>query len=269
VSAGKDLVESPEAGELAPISAEEQALINAAKAEIDTDRLVLPALKLTQSLTAEVQDGDVDAGVFINSLTGENFGDEVEVVISSIFTGRFYSDRETGQSYVAQGDTVPDNWPDEYAGQQFADLPDAEEQFRAAVQAKEKDWGKGPPISNTHNFVGRVVSDGEPGLPVRISLMRSGTKAADKLKTLIWAARAPWDRTFTLKAVKKVSNDRPYFAMEVSQGAVTPADYRQAAVTLAGEFKTAADAGGIELEGDEAPGEKPKPKEAPGAPKVT
>lgn len=253
------------AAELAVISPEEQALIDSAKAEIDSSTLLLPALKLTQSLTAEVQDGDIEQGHFLNSLTGEDHGAEVEVVISSLFTGYFYSDRETNQSYVAQGDVAPSTWPEEYAGQAFADIPDAEPQYKAAVNAGEKDWGKGPPISTTYNFVGRVIGDdGAAGLPVRISLMRTGKKAADKLKTLIWAARAPWDRTFVLKAVKKVANDRPYYAFDVAQGGITPSDYRQAAVTLAQEFQTAAATGDVKLAGDEAPAAKPAPKASGG-----
>lgn len=261
-----------EASELEPLSPEEQALIDSAKAEIDSDSLILPALKLTQSLTAEVQDGDVEKGHIINSLTGEDYGDNVEVVVSAYFKGFFYSDRETNQSFVAQGDIAPDNWPEEYAGKAFADLPDGEEQWAAACNAKppEHEWGNGPPISTTHNFVGYVVTEeGQPDLPVRISLMRTGKKAADKLKTLIWSARAPWDRTFILKSVSKVTNDRPYYVYDVSQGETTPADYRQAAVKLATSYQKAAASGNVDLAGDEPEAKKAAPKANEGGLDVT
>lgn len=257
---GSEVAEQEQVGELVQISPEEQALIDASKSEIDSTKLLLPALKLTQSLTQEVQDGDVEKGHIINSLTGEDYGESVEVVISAYFPGFFYSDRETGKSYVAQGDVAPDNWPEEYAGQAFADLPDGEEQWKAAVNAKEHDWGNGPPISTTHNFVGYVVTeDGAVDLPVRISLMRTGKKAADKLKTLLWSARAFWDRTFVLKVVSKVSNDRPYYVYDVAQGSTTPAGLRQEAIKLATSYQKAKADGEIDLAGDEPDAPKAKP----------
>lgn len=261
---------APEPGvELEPLSAQEEALALAAKSSIDSTKLILPALKLTQSLTAEVAAGDAEAGNYINSLTGDNYGDSVEIIISARFVGRFYSDRETGQSFVANGDTAPDNWPEEYAGQAFTDLPDGEEQWKAAVNAKEIPWGKGPPISTTRNYVGYVVSeDADPDLPVRLSLMRTGNKAADKLDTLLWGSRAPWDRTYVLGAERKLSGERPYFAGTVQRGSVPSPEYRQAAVTLAQEYATKSAEGGIQLAGDEPDAKKERPKEQEGGLKV-
>lgn len=259
-STSKALEKPVAPGELEPLSAQEQALADAAKAEIDRSSLVLPALKLTQSLTAEVQNGDAEAGNFINALTGESFGDSVEIVISSLFTGRFYSD-EDNHAYAAQGSVAPDNWPEEYAGQAFTDIPDAEERWKADVNAGDHDWGKGPPISTTHNFVGYVVTENglDGALPVRLSLMRTNNPAAAKLKTLIYALRAPWDKTFVLKAKRAVSNDRPYFAVEVVQGGRVEPEIRQAAVELAGSYQSAVQAGKVELAGDDEP-DKPKVK---------
>ena len=260
-------VEKPADQELVKISPEEQALIDDAKAQIDTKNLLLPAIKLTQSLTAEVAAGDAEAGHYINSVTGEDYGDSVEFVVSAIFKGRFYSDRQTNQSFAAQGDIAPDTWPEEYAGQHFDTLPDAEEQWAAAANANEHEWGSGPPISTTYNFVGYVVNDGvREELPARLSLMRSRTKTAKKLETLIASARAPWDHVFKLKAKSKVVNERPFFVDEVSAGGATPNDVRQGAINLAQEYKNARQAGEIELEGDEdsAASKRAKPSKGDG-----
>lgn len=260
-----EIEKTPEAGELAPIGAEEQALVDAARSNIDRSKLVLPALKLTQSLTGEVQSGDAEPGEFINSLTGENYGDHVELVVSALFDGRFFS--SDGNNYAAQGDIAPDSWPDEYAGKPFADIADAEEQWKAAVNANEHPWGKGPPISTTHNFVGLVVGS-ESALPVRLSLMRAANPAAFKLQTLIYSARAPWDHTFVLKAKREVNaKNQAYFVPDVSQGGVTPPELRQAAVNLAQEYANAKAAGEVELAGDEATGgagKKAAPREGAG-----
>lgn len=250
-------VEKREQNELAPLSETEQALADAVKGQIDRSTLVLPALKLTQSLTAEVQNGDVQQGHFINSLTAEDYGDEVQIVISSLFAGRFYSD-DDGNSYVATGAVAPDNWPEEYAGQAFEDIPDAEEQWKIDTNEGKHEWGKGAPISTTTNFVGYVVTeDGLSDLPVRLSLMRSGNNAAKKLKTLLYALRAPWDKTFVLKAKRAVSNDRPYFVVDVASGDRATDEIRQAAVSLAQDYQNAAQQGNVELAGDEDEQAKP------------
>jgi hypothetical protein len=256
-------IEERNAGQLAPLSDTEQKLVDAAKSGIDRSKLVLPALKLTHPLTAEVQDGAAESGHFINSLTGEDYGTEVEVVISALFDGRFYADGQGG-SFAAQGDVAPDSWPDEYSGKAFVDIPDAEEQWKADTNEGVHGWEKGPPISTTHNFVGYVVGSGSE-LPVRISLMRSSNPAAFKLQTLIYAARAPWDRTFKLKVVQGVSNaGQKYNTVEVAQGEVTDPELRAAAVDLATSFQDATARGEVELAGDEAEGKKPKPAASKG-----
>lgn len=250
-------VEKAQQTDLAPLSDQEQALADAVKGQIDRSTLVLPALKLTQSLTAEVQNGDVQQGHFINSLTGEDYGDEVQIVVSSLFTGRFYSD-DDGNSYVATGAVAPDNWPEEYAGQAFEDIPDAEEQWKIDTNEGKHEWGKGAPISTTTNFVGYVVTEeGLSDLPVRLSLMRSGNNAAKKLKTLLYALRAPWDKTFVLRAKKAMSNDRAYYVPDVATGSRSTDEIRQAAVALAQDYANAAQQGNVELAGDE---DEPKAK---------
>lgn len=257
---GKDLEPQAEPGELAELSADEQALVESVKGRIDRSDLVLPAIKLTHSLTREVQDGDVQAGLYINSLTKAVYGDDVPFVVCGIYKGRFYSD-DTG-TYVARGDVAPGNWPEEYANQPFADIPDAEEQWK--IQANNGgEWGSGPPIATTHNFVGFVVGD-DSDLPLRLSLMRSSKPAADKLKTLVVSLRAPWDRVFQLRVRKGLNKQQqPFYATDIASGdPITPED-RQKAVKLATEFRNAESAGTIQEAGDEEakPGAgKPAPK---------
>lgn len=247
--------------ELAEVSAEEQALADAVKGGIDRSKLKLPALKLTQALTKEVESGDAKAGEFLNSLTGESYGESAEIVIASVFNGRFFS--EDGKNYAAQGDVAPDNWPEEYAGKSFADIPDAEEQWKLAVNENEHPWGSGPPIATTYNFVGYVV--GHEELPVRLSLMRAATPAASKINTLLAAARAPWDRGIVVRAVRDVGKgDKPYYNYEISQGEITTPELRQKTVELAQQLLAAVAKGDVELTGDESGGGKKKPAEKAG-----
>lgn len=254
---GTEVEKPDEAGALAPLSADEQALVEGVKEKIDRSSLVLPAIKLTHSLTKEVEDGDAEPGVYINSLTKQVYGDDVPFVVCGLYKGRFYSD-DDGGVFVARGDVAPSNWPEEYAGKPFVDIPDAEEQWKLAANANDHPWGSGPPIATTYNFIGFVVGD-DSDLPLRLSLMRSSKPAADKLKTLIFSLRAPWDRVFQIRVRRGVnSKQQAFYATDVATGDVVEPEVRQKAVQIATEFRRAEQAGTIEEAGDEADSSGPK-----------
>jgi hypothetical protein len=260
---GDELEQSQKSGELAELSADEQALVEGITGKIDRSELVLPAIKLTHSLTREVQDGDVQAGLYINSLTKEVYGDDVPFVVCGFYKGRFYSDTD-GNVFVARGDVAPSNWPEEYAGKPFADIPDAEERWK--IRANEGgEWGSGPPIATTHNFVG-FVPGAESDLPLRLSLMRSSKPAADKLKTLVVSLRAPWDRVFQLRVRKGLNKQQqPYYATDIASGGTISPEDRQKAVELATDIRRAERAGTIQEVGDEeVKAGRGKPKEKNG-----
>ena len=213
-------------------SAAEQELALAMKADLEGETdLVVPVLKVCQSLTAEVVEGDAKPGDFLNSLTQENYGSEISFVVAAYQKGRFYSDKETGRSYAAFGPVAPESWPEEYAGRAFTEIDDAEERFRDLVNAEKIEWGTGPKISTTHNFIGYVV-DSE--VPVRLSLMRTNNGAARKLKTMLRFAAAPWDAVFILKTeAQRSSRNEPFQSVTVKQGEKTTAEQRSMAVAIA------------------------------------
>ncbi|HWC64608.1 MAG TPA: hypothetical protein VG777_00895 [Thermoanaerobaculia bacterium] len=250
-------LEPQDGGALEPLSADEQALVEGIKSEISQEDLVLPAIKLTHSLTREVEEGDVQAGVYINSLTKKDYGDDAEFVVCGIYKGRFFSD-ERG-TFVAQGDIAPDYWPEEYAGRPFADIPDAEEQWKIQANAEGGEWGQGPPIATTANFVGFVVGD-ESELPLRLSLMKTSMPAGRKLKTMVKALRAPWDQSFRLRVRRCLNKEqKPFYATEVAAGGPLSAEDRQRAVKIATEFRNAQQRGAVQETGDEP---EPKPSRA-------
>jgi hypothetical protein len=250
---GSEVAEREQGGELAQLSPEEASLVAEAQSAIDVTKLKVPGVKLANELTQEVKDGLVEEGEWVNSVTGESYGEEFDFIVAALYNGRFYSDKD-GRAFVATGDTAPSNWPEEYAGKKFADIPDAEEQWKAAVNAEKKEWGSGPPISNTHNFIGYI--NGETAMPVRLSLQRSSVPAADKMKTVIALARAPWDKVFTLKAVQASSGRYTYFKADSRVAGVPEPELRQKAVDLAVAYRD----NNVELTGDAEAESKPKPK---------
>lgn len=189
------------------------AQVAAAQAEeYDDEALQTPILKIGQALTREVQDGNAVAGEFINTLTGEGLGDAVEFIVAYYNKGRFASD-STGRAFVSFDKTIPAHWEplvgEEFVGTPFAEYPEAEEQFKAAVNAKTREWGNGPAVSTTHNYTGLVIVDGEDGpelQPARLSLKRIDVPAHRKLQTLLRAVlrgKATWDAVFHLSTQKR------------------------------------------------------------------
>lgn len=224
----------PEAASTELVDPRDEALAKGALAAVDTSKLTFPVIKLTQQLTKEVAAGDIESGHFLNTLTGEDYGDAVDLVISHYYVGRFYSPKGEDNVWVANGPIAPSSWPDKYKDQPFADIPDAEENFKARANAGEIPWGSGPPITTTHNYIGFVPD--QPELPVRLSLMRTSAPAADKINTLLlFGGGTPWSSVIHLEAKLKTDRqDRPYYVVQASQAASTDADQRERARDLAG-----------------------------------
>lgn len=211
-------------------------------------RLQTPILKITQSLTTEVKAGDVEAGEFYNTLTDESYGTAVEFIVAAAQRGRAMSLKD-GRYFVAiSQDTIPESWTDavgtEYVGTPFAEHPDAEEQYKARVNAGDIEWGGGPPISTTYNYTGWVFppavegeDDFEPApLPVRIAFLRSTRSAHDKLQTLrrsLLRNKPFWDVVFELKTKPKSFGRHEAFIVEVRKTRVTTPEEKALASELA------------------------------------
>ena len=210
-----------------------EAVAAGALAGIDRTKLQLPLIKMAQPGSNEVSDGEAEAGTFINSLTGENYGETVEVVICHAFEGRFYSPDDEQQVYVASGPVAPDNWPDQFAGKRFADIAEAHEQWsrRSNDPEDSHQWGSGPPIQTTHNYVGFRAE--EPSLPVRVSLKGTSSKTASKIDSLLVFAGQPWNATIKLGAARRESRKgKPYFVVTAEQGRQTTAEERERGIEL-------------------------------------
>lgn len=219
--------------ELVQYEEESQELLQAARAELQSEGPVnVPILKLAQPMTKEVTDGDAKGGDFINVETGENHGPEIDFVVAGFEKGRWKTDERTQQVFLAFSQTVPESWRgDPYIGKPFSEHPDAEEQFKAAVNAKERDWGKGPPISTTYNFWGYVLGS---DIPVRFTLMRSQAKVGDGWRSKLLWSPAPWDRVWHLSTeARENKSGKRYYAVKVEQGPKTSPEDRQRAVQLA------------------------------------
>jgi multidrug efflux pump subunit AcrA (membrane-fusion protein) len=214
------------------LSPEEEALIAANQAEVDAAEFVIPILKLAQPLTDEVTSGDAKAGDFILALTGESFSPPVEFVVAGKGKGRFKPGRKGERTLVAY-DTPTVPWKDDpHYGQPFSEHPDAEEQFKARVDAKEIEWGSGPPIQTTFNYTGYIVGS---DVPVRLSLRRTSAPAARKWNTLLDAVLRGryWDQVFTVGSEQQKNDQGAYYVVTVTPSRKTSPEEKKAAIGLA------------------------------------
>lgn len=216
-------------------------LASAALAGLSDERAALPQLKLLQQLSKEVTEDDQESGTFVNSLTKENYGSSVGLIVVYTAKGRLYSNDDEG-TFAAIGDVAPPFWPDRYAGRRFDELPEAEETYRERVNDPdvEQEWGKGPPIQTTRNFIGFIPDS--PDVPVRLALKGTSTPAARKINDLLrYAFASPWSHVVNLTAVAATNKrDQAYFKVEAGKGRATTPDEveraqeltRQAAASL-------------------------------------
>lgn len=212
--------------ELERYEAAEREALEVWQSEQDKDDdFIIPLLKAAQSNTGEHQSGDAAIGDFVNSLTGEVYGNVIEFVVASTSKGRFRTNDDgdvicTGRESACPCHSVP-----------YPECPEAEEQWSAAVQRGEKEWGKGPPCATTFNFTGFI-----PGsdMPVTISLKRSDAKVAKKWLTMLRFARAPWDVVFQLetKAAEDTAGHK-WRRVTVKQAGNATTEQRQQAVAIA------------------------------------
>jgi len=211
--------------ELEQLNKQEQALVSATQDDLGDDELIIPILKVCQPLTAEVGTGDAAPGDLLNSLTGENHGNIVEFIVAGFERGRFRTNDAGDVVCTGREGSCPCH------DTTYEECPDAEEQWKAAVNRGEKEWGKGPPCATTYNFT--CILPGSE-MPVRLSLMRSSAKAAKKLKTMLRFARAPWDQVFQLETkTAQNKSGKQYHTIVIKQARKPSDEERQAAVNLA------------------------------------
>lgn len=223
--------------DLPAVSAEEAALGAAVQGQIDRTRLKLPALKVCNGLSKEA--GEIPLGHLYNGLTLDDLGEDVEIVVASIYYGRFFSPKGDGKSYSTRDEVAPANWPDEYKGQRFTELADAEEQWKAAVNAGEHPWGSGPPIQTTTNFICCLAD--QPKSPLRLSMKSSDTPTAEKIVSLIATGRMPWDFRFQVSVESRPApnGSSTYYGFEAKKAGKVTDEQRQGAIEIATAFLNA------------------------------
>lgn len=230
--------------------AELAALAAQQEQEFDDTELQVPIIKVGQPLTKEVQAEQAEPGEFIDTVIGEGLGNKLDFIVSYFQYGRFAADRETNKGYSAFGDLIPEWWEDlpfigpGMVGTRFDEHPDAEEQYKARVNAGEIEWGKGPKISTTWNFTGLYIVSPDEDDPDaeeeyaagRLSLQRTqvpGAKKIIQLKKMRFRNRQFWEYIFEFTTQKKDMAKGPVHLVIPKLGRVTTPYERELASELA------------------------------------
>lgn len=218
-------------------SAEElDALAGSIKSKVKKSDIVLPQIRLVQPMSKAAEEQTAKPGEFVNSLTGENYGEELRFIVAGHFYGVSYSNRDEDFFGAIPGgaDTViPSNWPHPDAGKRFGESDAFEDRFKERLNAGEIEaWGEGPDFSVTYNFVGYRA--GEPGMPERLGLSRSSAPAAKKLLSLSTELdRYPWGHEYVVTSRKVEENGNKYWVAEITRGDAVEGDDLEAIVELA------------------------------------
>ncbi len=235
-------LETQQAAELAAVEALEAEAAASARSSLADERIRVPMIAPVQGTTKNPPKGST-GGDFVNTVTGTVYGPEIEMLIAVYNRGRTYAPKDpetgkrTGEWYVAGPEAiVPNDWPEEFRGRVFAELPEAEETFKRNANDRVHPWGSGPPITTTYNFTGYVVksaAEDEEPIPVRLSLSRTSTRAARTLITMLKAQRSFWAKAIQLSTKREESVDGPYYVVQVgSYGAEPTLAQRKAAAEL-------------------------------------
>lgn len=236
-------------------SAEElDALAGSIKSKVKKSDIVLPGLRLIQPMSKAAEEQLAKPGEWVNSLTGENYGEEVRFIVAGHFYGVQYVNRDEDffGSIPGGADTViPSNWPHPDAGKRFGESDAFEDRFKERLNDPNDDlseWGDGPDFSVTYNFVG--FRAGAPGEVERLGLARTSAPAAKKLLSLATEMdRYPWGHEYIVTTRKVEENGNKYWVAEITRGDAVEGEDLEAIVELALNLHRA-DEADIVFEGD-------------------
>lgn len=217
---------------------------------IDNEMLIIPRIKLLQALSAEVEEFDLKAGSFVNSVTKEVMaekGGSVKIIPLMVKKSRIYfQDMEEGGGILCMAQDGM-NGRGEPGG--------------VCANCPLKDWGDDKPACTMFiDFAVLPVSDkGEliEELPLIVNFGNTGFKTGKTFATMVRAKNQnPWNFTYELKAKYVDSDKGKYYVPQVlPAGKTSPEILEQ----LAGLYEMMASIS-YEVHQDDAPQAEAKPQ---------
>lgn len=164
---------------------------------LEREDITLPRIKLTQAMSEEVSNGSVSPGVWLNTLSGQNYGSDFSFTPISVWKSRTFFSENRDETPICRS---ADSFVSINGFQCLLECP----------HDKAWDWKDGVPPLCTLGYNYLVIPLVDP-FPAIVTLMKSSFKAGKALNTLLIAARCPaWFWIYELYAVKE-SNPKGTF----------------------------------------------------------
>jgi len=185
-------------------------LMSFGQTKLRPEDLILPRVKIAQQMSQEVADKKADAGDFFNTLTGESYGDKLNVQPILPFMQRVLLVRQERRPAIeealghelSEGDGLKCRSYDMEQGKGEPGI--------ACAECPLSEWtdGNTPPLcTETYN----VAAATEIGELIILSFAKSGAKVGKRIfSTIRMSAAAPWSRIFAM-TTRAERNDRGNF----------------------------------------------------------
>ncbi len=171
---------------------------------LEPDDISTSRIKMLQPTSDEVA-GEHIAGTWLNTLSGEIYGERFRFTVIGIWKSRTYFSEDRSEGPICRS---PDGFTSVEGHRCKIECP-----HNAAAWIERR-----PPACNEqYNFLILPVSeDGIPeGFPSIVTMMKSSFKTGKKLYTLVVAARAPmWHWTYELSASQESNNRGTYYVAD-------------------------------------------------------
>lgn len=212
---------------------------------VANEDLVMPRVRLLQALSAEVSGGDSRAGTLCNSLTGEEYGDNIEVIFAMFLKNRVFFAEALKEPPVCSS-------PDALNGN-----------LGVCAQCPHSAWKKkgeegkrgGPDCTLFYNFPAIILS----GAPDRtltemlasVSFGRTSAKAAMKLLSKVkLSGKNWWDKIYTIGTEQKTGPKGVYYILTIEDGRDTTEQERKVAFSFHQQYKGRVEISHIDPEGE-------------------
>ncbi len=190
---------------------EQDNSLSLGQTNLDAGDLIMPRIKIVQAMSGEAQNEDARVGDLYNTLTGENFGPELNFIPLLPFKQRIFISRPERRALIeaqlgrdlSEGDGLKCRSFDMYTGQGDPGGP-CNDCPLSKWRANEP-----PTCSETYN----VAAMTELGDLIILSFSKSSAKTGKRLFSMLRLQHEkPWARVFTV-TTRRESNAKGTFAV--------------------------------------------------------
>lgn len=206
---------------------------------LEREDITLPRVKLLQSMSDEVSNGNAVAGEWLNTLSGQSYGKSFDFVPVSVWKSRTFFSDDRSESPICRS----------------ADGRYSVDGYHCASECPHnaREWQDGVPPKCTEAYNYLVIPTIEQ-FPAIVSLMKTSFKTGKALNTLLMAARCPaWFWKYEFYSVKQSNTRGTFYIAAVRKKIIDgkPVASDEEIRQLAEQFYRMAKAGNISVDDEQ------------------